>query len=420
MLTGAALATIILLPVLCRRGRDRQRGVALPARHHDRLRGQIQEMRTTMAPNTIAHWINNKAYPGTGGNTAAVTNPATGEVTGQVALGSVEDAHAVIDAAAAAFPAWRDTSLAKRSAILFTFRELLNARKDEIAEIITAEHGKVLSDALGEVSRGQEVVEFACGMPQLLKGGFSESVSTESTCTRSVSRSALSAIISPVQLPCDGADVVLPHCHRGRQHGDPQAEREGPVGRTIAELWAEAGLPAGVFNVVHGDKVAVDGLLEHPDVKAISFVGSTPIARYVYETGTAHGKRVQALGGAKNHMVVLPDADLDLAADQRSTLGSVRPGSVAWPSRPLSRSNRRRRPGGQDRRADARPPTGDGAAARTWARWSRPHRDKVAGYVDAGVTEGATFVVDGREVSPTAKPTGSGSARPCSTTSRRT
>jgi malonate-semialdehyde dehydrogenase (acetylating)/methylmalonate-semialdehyde dehydrogenase len=206
--------------------------------------------------------------------------------------------------------------------VLFSFRELLNARKEELAEVITAEHGKVLSDALGEVTRGLEVVEFACGIPHLLKGGFSSGVSSGVDVHSVRQPVGVSADHQPVQLPGDGAVLVLPARDRGRQHRGAQAEREGPErANWLAALWQEAGLPDGVFNVLHGDKVAVDGLLEHPDVATVSFVGSTPIARYVYERGTAHGKRVQALGGAKNHMVVLPDADLDLAADAAVNAG---------------------------------------------------------------------------------------------------
>lgn len=270
----------------------------------------------------IAHWIDNKIAPGSSGNSAPVTNPATGAVTGSVALASVQDARAVIDAAAAAFPDWRDSSLAKRTAILFAFRELLNARKHELAEIITAEHGKVLSDALGEVSRGQEVVEFACGIAHLLKGGMTENASTNVDVTSIRQPLGPVAIISPFNFPAmvpmwffpiaiaTGNTVVL-----------KPSEKVPSASLWIAALWAEAGLPAGVFNVLQGDKTAVDELLTNPAIKAVSFVGSTPIAQYVYSTGTSHGKRVQALGGAKNHAIVLPDADLDLAADAMVNAG---------------------------------------------------------------------------------------------------
>ncbi|MBJ7465856.1 MAG: aldehyde dehydrogenase family protein, partial [Mycolicibacterium sp.] len=265
---------------------------------------------------TVQHWSDGTFFEGASQATAPVTNPATGQVTGQVALGSVEDARAVIDAAAAAFPAWRDTSLAKRTQVLFAFRELLNERKGELAEIITSEHGKVVSDALGEVARGQEVVEFACGIPHLLKGGFTENASTKVD-VYSI-RQALGpvGIISPFNFPamvpmwffpvaiaCGNTVILKP------------SEKDPSASLWLAALWKEAGLPDGVFNVLQGDKTVVDELLTNPKVKSVSFVGSTPIAQYVYATGTAAGKRVQALGGAKNHAVILPDADLDLAAD---------------------------------------------------------------------------------------------------------
>ncbi|MCW2510431.1 MAG: methylmalonate-semialdehyde dehydrogenase, partial [Modestobacter sp.] len=273
-------------------------------------------------PTRIPHWIDGAVRAGTSGRTSPVTDPATGEVTGEVALAGVEEVDAAVAAATAAFPAWRDTSLTRRSAVLFRFRELLNERKPELAAIITGEHGKVLDDALGEVSRGQEVVEFACGVPHLVKGGFTENAST-GVDVHSV-RQPLGpvAIISPFNFPAmvpmwffpvaiaTGNTVVL-----------KPSEKDPSAALWMAQLWQEAGLPDGVFNVVQGDKVAVDRLLEHPDVQSVSFVGSTPIARYVYENGTRAGKRVQALGGAKNHMLVLPDADLDLAADAAVNAG---------------------------------------------------------------------------------------------------
>jgi malonate-semialdehyde dehydrogenase (acetylating) / methylmalonate-semialdehyde dehydrogenase len=350
---------------------------------------------------TISHWINNKAYPGTGGRTLPVTNPATGEVTGEVAAGSVEDARAVIDAAAAAFPAWRDISLAKRGAILFKFRELLNARKPELAEIITSEHGKVLSDALGEVTRGQEVVEFACGVPHLLKGGFTENASTKVDVYSIRQPLGPVAIISPFNFPAmvpmwffpiaiaTGNTVVL-----------KPSEKDPSASLWIAELWAEAGLPPGVFNVLQGDKTAVDELLVNPAIKSVSFVGSTPIARYVYETGTAHDKRVQALGGAKNHAVILPDADLDLAADAMVNAGF---GSAGERCMAISACVAVGPIGDElvakiaDRTATIK--TGDGTGdAEMGPLVTKAHRDKVASYVDAGEAAGATIVVDGRNV----------------------
>jgi malonate-semialdehyde dehydrogenase (acetylating) / methylmalonate-semialdehyde dehydrogenase len=352
-------------------------------------------------PTPIPHWIDGARREGASGRTADVTDPATGEVTGQVALASTEEVDAAVAAAAAAFPRWRDTSLTKRSAVLFKFRELLNERKPELAEIITAEHGKVLDDALGEVSRGQEVVEFACGVPHLLKGGFTENAST-GVDVHSV-RQPLGpvAVISPFNFPAmvpmwffpvaiaTGNTVVL-----------KPSEKDPTAALWMAELWKEAGLPDGVFNVVQGDKVAVDRLLEHPDIQSVSFVGSTPIARYVYETGTRAGKRVQALGGAKNHMLVLPDADLDLAADAAVNAGFGSAGERCMAISTLVAVGGV----GDDlvariaaRAATLR--TGDGRRGCDMGPLvTREHRDRVAGYVEAGEEQGAKVVVDGREV----------------------
>ena len=352
---------------------------------------------------TIAHWINNKPYAGSSGTTAPVTNPATGEITGQVALASVEDARAVIDAAAAAFPAWRDTSLAKRAAILFKFRELLNDRKGELAEIITAEHGKVVSDALGEVSRGQEVVEFACGVPHLLKGGFTENASTKVDVYSIRQPVGPVGIISPFNFPAMVPMWFFPIAiAAGNTVVLKPSEKDPTASLWIAKLWAEAGLPPGVFNVLQGDKTAVDELLTNPAVKAVTFVGSTPIAQYVYETGTAHGKRVQALGGAKNHAVILPDADLDLAADAMVNAGfgsagercmaisaCVAVGAIAddLVAKIAERAHTMK--------------IGDGTGDSDMGPLvTKAHRDKVASYVDAGEADGAKIVVDGRQVRP--------------------
>ena len=237
-------------------------------------------------------------------------------------LASAAEVGDAVAAAHAAFPGWRDASLAKRTQVLFAFRELLNARKEELAAIITSEHGKVLSDALGEVSRGLEVVEFACGMPHLLKGGMTENASTGVDVHSVRQPLGVVGIISPFNFPAMVPMWFFPVAiAAGNTVILKPSEKVPTAALWMAELWKEAGLPDGVFNVVHGDKEAVDALLTHPDVASISFVGSTPIAKYVYETGTSHGKRVQALGGAKNHMVVLPDADLDLAADQAVNAG---------------------------------------------------------------------------------------------------
>jgi malonate-semialdehyde dehydrogenase (acetylating)/methylmalonate-semialdehyde dehydrogenase len=349
----------------------------------------------------IAHWIDNKIAPGSSGNSAPVTNPATGAVTGSVALASVQDARAVIDAAAAAFPDWRDSSLAKRTAILFAFRELLNDRKHELAEIITAEHGKVLSDALGEVSRGQEVVEFACGIAHLLKGGMTENASTNVDVTSIRQPLGPVAIISPFNFPAmvpmwffpiaiaTGNTVVL-----------KPSEKVPSASLWIAALWAEAGLPAGVFNVLQGDKTAVDELLTNPAIKAVSFVGSTPIAQYVYSTGTGHGKRVQALGGAKNHAIVLPDADLDLAADAMVNAGFGSAGERCMAiSALVAVGDIADELVGKIAERTRTLKTGDGTKNSDMGPLvTKAHRDKVASYVDAGEAAGATLVVDGRHV----------------------
>ncbi|WAM14001.1 CoA-acylating methylmalonate-semialdehyde dehydrogenase [Rhodococcus sp. JS3073] len=349
----------------------------------------------------IAHWSDGKGFAGTSGNTAPVTNPATGAVTGQVALASVEDARAVIDAAAAAFPAWRDTSLAKRSSIVFKFRELLNARKGELAEIITAEHGKVVSDALGEVSRGQEVVEFACGMPHLLKGGMTENASTNIDVSSIRQPVGPVGIISPFNFPAMVPMWFFPIAiAAGNTVVLKPSEKDPTAAIWMAELWAEAGLPAGVFNVLQGDKTAVDELLTNPAIKAISFVGSTPIAQYVYATGTAHGKRVQALGGAKNHAIVLPDADLDLAADAmvNAGFGSAGERCMAISALVAVGDIADELVAKIKQRTDTLE-IGDGTQDSDMGPLvTKVHRDKVASYIDAGEQDGATIVVDGRTV----------------------
>jgi malonate-semialdehyde dehydrogenase (acetylating)/methylmalonate-semialdehyde dehydrogenase len=350
---------------------------------------------------TISHWLNNESFAGASSATAPVTNPATGVVTGQVALASAEDARAVIDAAAAAFPEWRDTSLTRRTQILFNFRELLNSRKGELAEIITSEHGKVVSDALGEVSRGQEVVEFACGIPHLLKGGYTENASTKVDTYSIRQPLGVVGVISPFNFPAmvpmwffpiaiaTGNTVVL-----------KPSEKDPTAALWIAKLWAEAGLPAGVFNVLQGDKTAVDEILTNPKVKSVSFVGSTPIAQYVYATGTATGKRVQALGGAKNHAVILPDADLDLAADAMVNAGFGSAGERCMAISACVAVG----PIADDLVAKITERTvglkiGDGTKDSDMGPLvTKAHRDKVASYIDAGEADGAKIVVDGRNV----------------------
>ena len=348
----------------------------------------------------IPHWIRGAEASGTSGRTAPVHNPATGEQTAEVALASTDDVATAVASAKEAAIAWRESSLSRRSAVLFAFRQLLHERTDELAAIITAEHGKVLSDAAGEIARGLENVEFATGVPNLLKGGFSEQASTGVDVYSMRQPLGVVAGITPFNFP---AMVPLWMCANAIACGNAfvlkPSEKDPSAANWIARLWQEAGLPDGVFTVVHGDKEAVDALLTHPDVSAISFVGSTPIAKYIYETGTSHGKRVQALGGAKNHALVLPDADLDMAAD---ALVSAAYGAAGERCMALSvavavgdigdelvAKVAQRLPGLR---------VGDGAAEGTdmGPLITAEHRDKVRGYIDAGEAAGATLVADGR------------------------
>ena len=358
---------------------------------------------TDIQVQTIAHWSAGADFAGTSGDTAPVTNPATGAVTGRVALASVEDTRAVIAAAKAAFPAWRDTTLAKRTTLLFAFRELFNARKKELAAIITAEHGKVLSDALGEVSRGQEVIEFACGMNHLLKGSMTENASTNVDVSSIRQPLGPVAIISPFNFPAMVPMWFFPIAiAAGNTVVIKPSEKDPSAVLWMARLWEEVGLPAGVFNVVQGDKTAVDELLTNRDIKAVSFVGSTPIAQYVYETGTAHGKRVQALGGAKNHAIVLPDADLDLAADAMVNAGFGSAGERCMAiSALVAVGDIADELVGKiaDRTRGLK--TGDGTCGAAMGPLvTRAHADRVASYIDAGEEAGATVVIDGRTVAP--------------------
>jgi malonate-semialdehyde dehydrogenase (acetylating)/methylmalonate-semialdehyde dehydrogenase len=351
----------------------------------------------------IPHWIDGRGWEAPSVRTAEVTNPATGEVTGHVDLASVAEVDAAVAAAVSAFGSWRHASLSRRSGALFAFRELLASHVDELAAAITAEHGKVLADAAGEVARGLEVVEFACGIPHLLKGGFSSEVSTGVDVHSIRQPLGVVAVISPFNFPamvpmwffplaiaCGNTVVVKP------------SEKDPSVSLLLARLWQDAGLPDGVFNVVQGDAVAVDRLLEHPDVRAVSFVGSTPVARHVHTTASAAGKRVQALGGAKNHMVVLPDADLELAADAAVNAGFGSAGERCMAISALVAVE----PVGdallaliEDRMAKLR--IGDGRRdADMGPLVTKAHRDRVAGYVDAAESEGAELRVDGRTVQP--------------------
>lgn len=353
--------------------------------------------------NHITHWIDGKAWTGKAARTGEVYNPATGKLSGTVDFASTSDMDEAVAVAKRAGLEWAATSLSKRVTIMFAFREILNARKEELAAIITAEHGKVLSDALGEVMRGQEVVEFACGIPHLLKGGYSESVSTGVDVYSIRQPLGVVGIISPFNFPAMVPMWFFPIAiAAGNSVIVKPSEKDPSAQNFIAQMWKDAGLPDGVFNVVHGDKEAVDRILTHPDIKAVSFVGSTPIAKYIYETGTAHGKRIQALGGAKNHMVVLPDADLDLAADSAVNAGFGSAGercmaiSALVAVGPIADDLISKI---EDRMGKI--VTGDGTRGTDMGPLvTGVHRDKVKGYIDTGVAEGAKVVVDGRDVVP--------------------
>ena len=353
--------------------------------------------------NHITHWIDGKAWTGKAARTGEVYNPATGKLSGTVDFASTADMDEAVAVAKRAGLEWAATSLSKRVTIMFAFREILNARKEELAAIITAEHGKVLSDALGEVMRGQEVVEFACGIPHLLKGGYSESVSTGVDVYSIRQPLGVVGIISPFNFPAMVPMWFFPIAiAAGNSVIVKPSEKDPSAQNLIAQMWKDAGLPDGVFNVVHGDKVAVDRILTHPDIKAVSFVGSTPIAKYIYETGTANGKRIQALGGAKNHMVVLPDADLDLAADSAVNAGFGSAGercmaiSALVAVGPIADDLISKI---EDRMGKI--VTGDGTRGTDMGPLvTGVHRDKVKGYIDTGVAEGAKVVVDGRDVIP--------------------
>jgi malonate-semialdehyde dehydrogenase (acetylating)/methylmalonate-semialdehyde dehydrogenase len=347
----------------------------------------------------VSHWIDNAERASQSGRTAPVFDPALGVATKEVALANGAEIAAAIASAKKAFPVWQSMSLAKRQAIIFNFRELLNARKGELAEIITAEHGKVLSDALGEISRGQEVVEFACGMNQMLKGDYTENASTGVDVYSIRQPLGVVAVISPFNFPAMVPMWFFPVAiAAGNTVVLKPSEKDPSAAIWMAQLFAEAGLPDGVLNVLNGDKLAVDGLLESPDVQAVSFVGSTPIAHYVYETGAKNGKRVQAFGGAKNHMLVLPDADLNLVADSAVNAGfgsagercmaisvvvAVEPVADALIAKIVERMKTLR--------------TGDGRRGCDMGPLvTEVHRDKVASYIDIAIADGATVVQDGR------------------------
>ncbi|MFB9991026.1 CoA-acylating methylmalonate-semialdehyde dehydrogenase [Deinococcus oregonensis] len=350
---------------------------------------------------TLTHWLNNAPAAGQSGRSAPVYNPATGQIQAQVPLASTAEIDATVQIATAAAKIWRATSLGKRSEVIFKFRELLVARKDELARIITREHGKVHSDALGEIARGIENVEYACGIPNLLKGGYSEQVSTGVDVYSIQQPLGVVAGITPFNFPamvplwmlanalaCGNAFILKP------------SEKDPSSALFLAELLKDAGLPDGVLSVVHGDKEAVDAILNHPGIAAVSFVGSTPIARYIYETGTKNGKRVQALGGAKNHMLVLPDADIGMAADAAVSAAYGSAGERCMAISVLvavGDSGDRLISAIQERIPALKIGPGDVTGNEMGPLITREHRDKVAGYIASAEQQGATVVVDGRE-----------------------
>jgi malonate-semialdehyde dehydrogenase (acetylating) / methylmalonate-semialdehyde dehydrogenase len=352
-------------------------------------------------PGRVSHWIGGRIVAGTSGREGPVYDPATGQIARHVDFASVDEVSAAVAAAKAAFPGWRATSLSKRTDVMFKIRNLVEAHRVELAAHLTAEHGKVTSDALGEIARGIENLEFACGIPSLLKGGFSEQVSGGVDVYQIRQPLGVVAGITPFNFP---AMVPMWMFATAIASGNTfilkPSEKDPSAASFLAELLAEAGVPDGVFNVVHGDKVAVDAILAHPDIAAVSFVGSTPIARYIYETGTKAGKRVQALGGAKNHMVVLPDADIEMAADAAVSAGYGSAGercmavativAVGDVADPLVAAIKARLP-----KITVGP--GSDPASEMGPLVTKQHRDKVASYLDSGPAQGATVVTDGRE-----------------------
>jgi len=348
----------------------------------------------------LGHFISGKPATGHGGRTGNVYNPATGEVTGRLALASAEDTRAAIAAADGALSAWADTTPLARARIMFRFKELIERHAQELTALITAEHGKVLSDAHGELTRGLEVVEFACGIPHLLKGEFSENVGTDVNSWSMRQPVGVCAGITPFNFPCMVPMWMFPVAIAcGNTFVLKPSERDPSPALRMAELLMEAGLPDGVFNVINGDKEAVDTLLRDPRVAAVSFVGSTPVAEYIYSEGCRHGKRVQALGGAKNHMVIMPDSDLDMAVNalMGAAYGSagercmaisvgVAVGDIA--DKLVERLAPRVR--------TLKVGPGTDASAEMGPLVTPEHRDKVAGYIDSGIKQGAKLVVDGR------------------------
>ena len=349
----------------------------------------------------IHHLIDGEDVATTSGRSGPVSNPATGGQTGEVGFASVEEVDRAVASARAAFDEWRNVSIARRTKLLHEFRSLVVANADEIAARLTAEHGKVGDDARGEVARGIENIEFACGLADALKGTYSEQASTGVDVYTVRQPLGVCAGITPFNFPVMVPLWMFPNAVAcGNTFILKPSERDPSAPRFVVELAQEAGFPPGVVNLVNGDKVAVDRLLEHPDVAAVSFVGSTPIARYVYSTGTAHGKRVQALGGAKNHMVVLPDADLDLAADAAVSAAYGSAGercmaiSVVVAVGDIADDLVERIRVRMDKLVIG---PGDDPTSEMGPLITREHRDRVAAYIGSGADEGATVVVDGRE-----------------------
>jgi malonate-semialdehyde dehydrogenase (acetylating)/methylmalonate-semialdehyde dehydrogenase len=350
----------------------------------------------------IHHVIGGEVFSEPAQRSGEIYDPATGETTGRVAFASPEVVDRAVASALGAFHAWRHVSLTKRAGILFAFRNLVDEHTDELARIITSEHGKVISDAVGEISRGQEVVEFACGLPHLLTGDYSENVSSEVDSYSLRQPVGVVAGITPFNFPAMVPMWMFPLAIAcGNSFVLKPSEKDPSAANFLAELWKEAGLPPGVFNVVHGDKVAVDALLQHPQVAAVSSVGSTPVARYIYETAARSGKRVQALGGAKNHMVVLPDADMELAADAAVSAGYGSSGQRCMAVSAIvavGDAGDALRARLSDRIEALKVGAGDDPSAQMGPLVTGAHRDKVVSYIDAGAREGAELAVDGREV----------------------
>jgi malonate-semialdehyde dehydrogenase (acetylating)/methylmalonate-semialdehyde dehydrogenase len=364
--------------------------------------------REDVALRTVSHWIGGRAVPSKSGRTGTVWNPATGEAQAKVDFADVAEVDLAVETAKKAFAEWRITPLSRRSECMFRLRELVDANRARIAEMLTLEHGKTLADASGEVARGLENIEFACGIPHLLKGGFSEQASRGIDVYQIRQPLGVVAGITPFNFPamvpmwmfanaiaCGNTFVLKP------------SEKDPSVSLLLAELMQRAGLPDGVFNVVQGDRVAVDRLLEHPDVQAISFVGSTPIAKYIYETATSNGKRVQALGGAKNHMLVLPDADIGMAADAAVSAGFGSAGercmaisvvvAVDTAADPLIDAIKQRM-------EKIKIGPGLESGNEMGPLITREHRDKVSGYLDSAAAEGAAVAVDGRSHDVSSRP----------------